>query len=151
MTVCEKDNLPECLYHDIASLFYPTIHRKIVLVDTSDHIEVHVSKDANCDDISELRKEVFGAIIKVFDVMHITDSVSPAVLCPCEGVDRPHTASLGEVHSKKYLLCSESEWREKPQDKYAIWFGDKASQTGELITYYMFLRWYYLSKLVILC
>ena len=142
---------PECLYHNIASLFCPKIYRKVVLVDTADHIEVHVSKAADCDDIFELRKEVFGAIRKVFDIMYITDSVSPAVLCPCKEVDRPHTASLGVIHSKKYLLCSESGWREKPQDKYIIWFGDKASQTGEFITYYMFLRWYYLSKLVILC
>ena len=131
--VCEKDNLPECLYHNIASLFCPTIHRKIVLVDRACHIEVHVSKAANCDDIFELRKEVFGAIRKVFDIMHITDSVSPAALCLCEGVDRPHTASLGVVHCKKYLLCSESEWKKEPPDRYTIWFGDEASQTGKLI------------------
>ena len=148
--VSEKDNLPECLYHNIASLIYPTIHRKIVLVDRACHIEVHVSKAANCNEIFELRKEVFGAIKMVFDIMHITDSVSPAVLCPCEEVDRPHTASLEVVLSEKYLLCSESEWKEEPPDIYAIWFGDEASQTGELI-YYMFLRCMVVSKFVMLC
>ena len=133
--VSEKDNLPECFYRNIASLFCPKIHRKIVLVDTANHIEFHVSKAANCDDIFELHKEVFGAIRKVFDIMHITDSVSPAVLCPCKEVYRPHTASLGVVHSKKYLLCSESEYRYnfRCDYRYPIWCGDKSSQTGKLI------------------
>ena len=140
--VSEKDNLPECLYHDIALLFCLTIHRKIVLVDTANHIEVHVSKTANCDDIFELREEIFEAVKKVFDIMHITDPVSPAVLCPCKEVDQPHTASLGKVHSKKYLLCSESEWKEEPEDRYTIWFGDKPSQTGKFRFICSSIRWY---------
>ena len=129
------DDSPECLYHNIASLFCPTVFSNVMLVDRIDHIEVYVDEDASYSDLSKVRKEVFGAIQNVFDIMHITDSgiaVSPAFLCPCQKVCRIHTASIGEVNSKKYLLCSEKKWKGEPQDKYTMWFGDKPSQAGKL-------------------
>ena len=135
---CKDDNSPECLAHNIASLFCPTVYVKVVLVNTSDHIEVYVDEDANFHDLPDVREEIFGAITKVFDIMHITDSeieVLPAFLCPCKKVRQPHMASLGEVKSKKYLLCSKKKWKGEPSDKYTIWFGDKPSQTGKLIMF----------------
>ena len=135
----KEDDSPECLYRNIASLFCPTLYLKVVLVDTADHIEVYVDEDANCHDLPDVRKEIFGAIRKVFDIMHITDSeieVSPAFLCPCKKVRQPHMASLGEVKSQKYLLCSKKKWKGKPQDKYTVWLDDKSSQAsacGKLI------------------
>ena len=136
---CKDDNSPECLAHNIVSLFCPTVFLKVVLVDTSDHIEVYVDEDANSDYLPDVRKEIFGAITKVFDIMHITDSeieVSPAFLCPCKKIHQPHMASLGEVKSERFLLCSKKKWKEKPQDKYTMWLDDKlspASACGKLI------------------
>ena len=127
------DDSPECLYCNIASLFCPTLYLKVVLVDTADHIEVYVDEDVDCLHLRKVREEVFGAIRTV---SYITDSeieVSPAVLCPCQKVSRPHTASLGEVCSKEYLLCSRKQWKGEPQEKYAMWFGEKQSQSGKLI------------------
>ena len=131
----DDDDLPECLAHNIASLVCPTptVYLKIVLVDTADYLVVHVNKAVN---LPQVRKEIFEAITKVFDIMHITDSeieVSPAFLCPCKEVGRPHTASLDEVDSKQYLDCSKKKWKGEAQDKYTMWFGDKPSQTGKLI------------------
>ena len=128
------DDSPECLAHNIAMLACPTPtdYLKIVLVDTADYIEVHVNKAEN---LPQVRKEIFGAITKVFDIMRITDSeieVSPAFLCPCEEVSRPHMVSLDEVDSKQYLDCSKKKWKGEAQDKYTILFGDELSQTGKL-------------------
>ena len=139
----DDDDSPECLAHNIAMLVCPTPtdYLKIVLVDTADYIEVHVNKAAN---LPQVRKEIFGAITKVFDIMHITNSgieVSPAFLCPCKKVGRPHTASLDEVDSKQYLDCSKKKWKGEAHDKYTMWFGGKPSQTGKLIVmiYYCIL------------
>ena len=135
----KDDNSPECLARNIASLFCPTVYLKVVLVDTSDRIEVYVNDDAKFHDLPDVREEIFRAITNVFDIMHITDSeieVSPAFLCPCKKVRQPHIASLGEVRSEKYLLCSKKKWKGKPQDKYTMWLGDKsspASACGKLI------------------
>ena len=133
-----EDDSPECLAHNIASLFCPTVYVKVVLVDTADHIEAYVDEDANCHDLPNIREEIFGAIRKVFDIMHITDSeieVSPAFLCPCKKLCQPHMASLGEIKSEKYLLCSKRKWKGKPQDKYTMWLDDispQASACGKL-------------------
>ena len=131
----DDDDSPECLAHNIASLVCPTptVYLNIVLVDTADYLVVHVNKAKN---LPQVRKEIFGAVTKVFDIMHITDSeieVSPAFLCPCKEVGRPHIASLDEVDSKQYLDCSKKRWKGEAQDKYTVWFGDKPSQTGKLI------------------
>ena len=137
-----EDDSPECLAHNIASLFCPTVYVKVVLVDTADHIEVYVDEDASCHDLPNVREEIFRAITKVFDIMHITDSeikVSPAFLCPCKKVRQPHLASLGEVKSKKYLLCSKKKWKGEPSDKYIMWLGNKLSPTGKLIIVSLYL------------
>ena len=129
------DDSPKCLAHNIASLVCPTPtdYLNIVLVDTADYLVVHVDIAKY---LPQVRNEIFGAIAKVFDIMHITDSeieVSPAFLCPCKKVGRPHTASLDEVDSKQILDCSKKRWKGEAQDKYTMWFGDKPSQTGKLI------------------
>ena len=131
----DDDDSPECLANNIALLVCPTltVYLEVVLVDTADYIEVHVNKAAN---LPHVRKEIFGAIAKVFDIMHITDSeieVSPAFWCPCKKVRQPHTASLDKVDSKQYLDCSKKKWKGEAQDKYTMWFGDKPSEAGKLI------------------
>ena len=65
----------------------------------ADHIEVYVDEDANSHDLPDVREEIFGAITKVFDIMHITDSeieVSPAFLCPCKKYINPIWLLLGK-------------------------------------------------------
>ena len=117
------NHFPECLANNIVSLLCrtPTACLKVVLVDTAHYIEVHVNKAEN---LHQVREEILRAITRVIKVMYISDcEVSPAFLCPCKEVDRPHTASLGKVDSKHYLLCSKSGWKGEPQDKHIIWTG----------------------------
>ena len=127
----DDDDSPECLANNIVMLACPTptVYLKVVLVDTADYIEVHVNEAEN---LSQVREEIFGAITKFMHITHSVIEVSPAFLCPCKKVHQPHMAFLGEVKSKKYLLCSERKWKGEAQDKYTMWFGDKPSQTGEL-------------------
>ena len=133
----DDDDSPECLAHNIAMLVCPTptAYLKVVLVDTGDYIEVHANEAAN---LPQVRKEIFEAITKVFDITDSEIEVSLAFLCPCKRVGRSHTASLDE---RNYLDCSKKKWKGEAQDKYTMWFGDKPSQTGKFINDlpYMFL------------
>ena len=127
-----EDNSPECLARNIASLFCPTdvLLLKVVLVDSSDHIEVYV--DADKDVLPELRQKILGAIGKVLDIMHLSEiDALPAVLCPCKKVYQSHPASLIEVKSKKFLYCPKTKQKVgTAHEKHVMWFGDNPLQNG---------------------
>ena len=69
-----EDGSPECLAHNVVSLYDPDLPVKIVLVDSTHHLEIHVDTedidgDLYSDICSQVCETVFGAINKVF---HIT-------------------------------------------------------------------------------
>jgi hypothetical protein len=96
------------------SLFDPELSVKIVLVDSTRHITVHIDEDDReflPEISSQVRETVFGAVKKVFDVMMLTEiEVSPAVLCPCSESSEAHCASYCARHleqkTKHVLHCS---------------------------------------------
>ena len=100
-----EDNSPECLAHNIVLLCCSPHLLKVVLVDSSDHIEIYV------EDLPEtFHQEIFGAIRKVLDIMHLTEiKIIPAVLCPCKKVSQSHPASLIQVKSEKLLYCPKTK------------------------------------------
>ena len=111
-----EDGSPECLAHNVVSLYDPNLPVKIVLVDSTHHLEIHVYAEEDIDgdlysDIcSQVRETVFGAIDKVFDIMQLTDiEVSPAFLCPCRKVSEAHSASVYRVKARQFLRCSRTE------------------------------------------
>ena len=111
-----EDGSPECLAHNIVSLYDPDLPVKIVLVDSTHHLEIHVDAEEDIDDdlysdiCSQVRETVFSAIDKVFDIMRLTDiEVSPAFLCPCRKVSEAHSASVYRVKARQFLRCSRTE------------------------------------------
>ena len=112
--VCRKadDGTPECLAHNISSLFDPDLPVTIVLVDANLQIEVYLKSDEEDRDIlpeicSKVVETVFGAIHKVFDVMRLTEiEISPAVLCPCQDISVAHSACHYTALKRDYLRCS---------------------------------------------
>ena len=130
-----EDNSPECLAHNIASLFCPTdtLLLKVVLVDFSDHIEVCADEDV-LNMLPEIRENLLRAIRKVLESMHLTEiDVLPAVLCPCKKVSQSHPASLIEVNSEKFLYCPKTKFKKTAHEKYIMWFGDNPLENGKLM------------------
>ena len=111
-----ENSSPECLAHNIVSLYDPSLPIKIVLVDSTHHLEIHVDTEEDIDDdlysdiCSQVRERVFNAIDKVFHIMQLTDiEVSPAFLCPCKKVSEAHSASIYRVKARQFLRCSRTE------------------------------------------
>ena len=122
----EKEGYPpKCLAHNIVSLRNPDLVN-VVLVDRTQHIEIHVETDLSMLDslsttCSEIHTTVFGAIEKVFAIMHLKIKLSPAVVCSCK--EECHHATFVKLRtSDKYCLdCSGK--RLKPSDKDLLWMG----------------------------
>ena len=127
--VCRKDNgTPECLAHNIASLYDDNLPVKIILVDVARHIEVYIDSDEeDCDILPQICSQVcqivFGAIWKVFDVMRLTEiEVSPAVLCPCKEIAEAHPAYHFTAVSKNFLRCSKTGSRAgRADNQHMMW------------------------------
>ena len=127
--ICRNDNgTPECLAHNIASLYDNNLPVKIILVDVARHIEVYIDSDEEDRDIlpqicSQVCQTVFRAIKKVFDVMRLTEiEVSPAVLCPCKEIAEAHPALHFAALNKNYLRCSKTESRAgRADNQHMMW------------------------------
>ena len=105
---------PECLAHNIASLFDPDLPVTIVLVDANHQIEVYLESKLDVRKIlpgicSKVVETVFGAVHKVFDVMRLTEiEISPAVLCPCQDKSVAHSACHYTTLKIDFLRCSKT-------------------------------------------
>ena len=103
---------PKCLAHNIASLYIPDLLVYITLVDHTQFIKIHVSSDLSFNDLPPnscylIYTTVFGAIEKVYDIMHLDPDlikISPAVVCSCQ--PNSHFANFKKIQGKYYLKCS---------------------------------------------
>ena len=124
----DDDGTPECLAHNVASLFDPDLPVTIVLVDANRQIEVYLTSDEEDRDIlpeicSKVVETVFGAIHKVFDVMRLAEiEISPAVLCPCQDKSVAHSACHYTALNRDYLRCSKTGGSVgKAQAQHMMW------------------------------
>lgn len=132
-----EDSSPECLAHNIVSLYDPVLPVKIVLVDLTYHLEIHIKSEEQLDrDIfpeicSQVRNTIFGAIIKVFDAMKLTEiEVSPTFLCPCQKVSEAHSASVYRLKTRQFLRCSRTQSSVgEVQWSHTAWLRDDVPQT----------------------
>ena len=122
------DGTPECLAHNVTSLFDPDLPVTIVVVDANRQIEVYLESDEEDRDIlpeicSKVVETVFGAIHKVFDVIRLTEiEISPAVLCPCQDKSVTHSAYHYTALKRDYLRCSKTNARVgKAQAQHMMW------------------------------
>ena len=129
---------PECLAHNMVSLFKPQTPGQIVLVDVGHSFQIHINADKDTDrkDFPEIcfqvKETIFTAISQVFDRLNLAGiKVFPAFPCPCsaeelfpehkpskEGVSeketsprepRTHSASAYLFKNKWFLHCSKTE------------------------------------------
>ena len=117
---------PECLAHNVVSLYSPTLPVQIVLLDAANHVEIHIHAKKKIeqqllpDICTEVRDTVLAAIRDVFDTMQLIGiGVTPAFPCPCSTV---HSASVYKFRSKRFLRCSKTGASEgQAEGKHIIW------------------------------
>ena len=138
-----EDRTPNCLAHNIASLHDPQLHVDVLLVDFTQHLQVHVSCDLGIHRLhpntcSLVLTNVLGAIEKVFEIMCLDGDnmvISPAVVCPCTKVKEKHFACF----TSEYLLrCFRSI--SIPDEKQMLWMGNERANTEPTLPQLMRLK-----------
>ena len=120
---------PDCLAHNVVSLYGPNWPVQIVLLDAANHVEIHihakkkVKQELLPDICTEVRDTVLAAIRDVFDTMQLTGiDVTPAFLCPCSTVSESHSASVYTFRSELFLRCSKTGTSEgEAEGKHIMW------------------------------
>ena len=141
-----EDGTPNCLAHNIASLYDPQLLVDVLLVDFTQHLQVHVSSDLGIHRLptntcSLVLTTVLGAIEKVFEIMRLGGDkmgISPAVLCPCTKVKEKHFACFTRRDSKYFLRCSQTT--SEPDDKQMLWMGNEMANTKPTLPQLMRLK-----------
>ena len=108
---------PECLAHNVVSLYDPKLPVQIVVMDATNHLQIHIRPEEGSDSnvfpkvCFHIRETVFSAIPKVFDTLQLTGiEISPAFLCSCSQSSEPHSASpYKSLDSKWHLRCSKTK------------------------------------------
>ena len=122
------DGTRECLAHNIAYLRAPNLPIKIVLIEQTEYLEIHITASISiaCSAssiCSQVRTAIFNAISKVFEVMQLTEiNISSAVFCPCHTVHKSHLATFSTYANQlQFLLCSQSKSEVEPDSKHLLW------------------------------
>ena len=108
---------PECLAHNLVSLYDPKLPVQIVVMDATNHLQIHIRLEEDSDSnifpkvCFHIRETVFSAIPKVFDTLQLTGiEIFPAFLCSCSQSSEPHSASpYKSLDSKWHLRCSKTK------------------------------------------
>ena len=124
-----KNGSPECLAHNVVSLYDPQLPVQIILVDMANHIEIHIRAKEEINKCLfpsicvHIREAVFAAVTEVFDTMHLAEmEISPAFLCSCGEFSESHSASTFQFQSEMFLRCSRAnETIESAQQKHKMW------------------------------
>ena len=124
-----EDGSPECLAHNVVSLYDPQLPVQIVVVDMTNHIEIHIRAKEGINKCLfpsicvHTREAVFAAVTEVFNTMHLAEmEISPAFLCSCGKFPESHSASTFQFQSEMFLRCSRAnETIESAQQKHQMW------------------------------
>ena len=124
-----KDGSPECLAHNVVSLYDPQLPVQIILVDMANHLEIHIRAKEGINTYLfpsicvHIREAVFAAVTEVFDTMHLAEmEISAAFLCSCGNFSESHSASTFQFQSEMFLRCSRAnETIESAQQKHTMW------------------------------
>ena len=131
------DGTRECLAHNIAYLRAPNLPIKIVLIEQTEYLEIHITASISiaCSAssiCSQVRTTIFNAIGKVFEIMQLTEiKISSAVFCPCHTVHKSHLATFSTYANQlQFLLCSQSKSEVEPDSKHLLWVRNDVTLQG---------------------
>ena len=131
------DGSPECLAHNIVSLYKPQMPGQIILVDMGHSIQIHIKVNKDTDpshfpDICfQVRETVFTAIEQVFEILHLSKiEISCAFICPCSREPHNHSASVYQFKSQWMLNCSIVEKDVgAAEKKHIMWLDTSVTET----------------------
>ena len=123
------DGSPQCLAHNVISLYKPQTPGQIVLVDMGHSFHVHIrpSKGLDQNDMTKICSQVKDTIITAVKVVFARLSLtkiesSAAFICGCEKKPLSHPASSFFFNSKWLLRCSLHEQHVDPAtDCHLMW------------------------------
>ena len=131
------DGSPECLAHNIVSLYKPQMPGQIILVDMGHSIQIHINVNKDTDPSHfphicfQVRETVFTAIEQVFEILHLSKiEISRAFICPCSREPHNHSASVYQFKSQWMLNCSivESDVG-AAEKKHIMWLDTSLTET----------------------
>ena len=134
-----EDGSPQCLAHNIVTLFDPILPAEVTYVNATRHFELHVKarNQKSYKKVFNTRNTVFSAINATFKVMKLDGiTIADAFLCPCDISTKKnhaakHAAKLCCPDSDMYLKCTitgSAGW--KIDDTHKAWLQDK--NTGKI-------------------
>ena len=121
---------PQCLAHNVASLYTPQTPGQVVLADMGHSLQVHIKTDRDIKPkpfpgiCFHVKETILAAIKHVFELLNLAGiEASSAFVCPCLGVPHSHTASAYLFHSQWLLRCSVTgNSAGAAENKHKVWF-----------------------------
>jgi GTPase SAR1 family protein len=129
-TICtdDKDENPECLYHDIAMLHPNEMSSRVTLVNKTEYFEAYIDpKENECANLRKVRREIHDATEKVIRTMNMEKlTVAEGFDCTCEVKEKRHTQYF---KPPKTYICKfgnkdtpENVWIEKGMSSWCCWY-----------------------------
>ena len=104
---------PQCLAHNVVSLYTSQTPGQVVLADMGHSLQVHIKINGGIKPNSypgicfHIKETILAAIKHVFELLNLAGiEVSSAFVCPCLGVPHCHTACAYLFQSQWLLRCS---------------------------------------------
>ena len=104
---------PQCLAHNVVSLYTPQTPGQVVLADMGHSLQVHIKTNGGIKPKSfpgicfHVKETILAAIKHIFELLNLAGiEASSAFVCPCLVVPHSHTASAYLFQSQWLLRCS---------------------------------------------
>ena len=130
---------PQCLAHNVVSLYTPQTPGQVVLADMGHSLQVHIKTDSDIKPkcfpgiCFHVKETIFAAIKHVFELLNLAGiEVSLAFVCPCSGVPYSHTASAFLFQSQWRLRCSVTgNSAGAAENKHQVWLEAPVVEQGK--------------------
>ena len=130
---------PQCLAHNVVSLYTPQTPGQVVLADMGHSLQVHIKTNGGIKPKSfpgicfHVKETILAAIKHVFELLSLAGiEVSSAFVCPCLGVPHSHTASAYLFQSQWLLRCSVTgNSAGAAENKHQVWFEAPVVEQGK--------------------
>ena len=121
---------PQCLAHNVVSLYTPQTPGQVVLADMGHNLQVHIKTNGDIKPkffpgiCFHVKETILAAIKQVFELLNLAEiEASSAFVCPCLGVLHSHTASAYLFQSQWLLHCSVTgNSSGVAENKHKVWF-----------------------------
>ena len=131
------DGSPQCLSHNVVSLYKPQTPGQIVLFDMGHSFQVHIkpSKGLDRNDMTKIcfqvKETILTGIKQVFDRLNLSGiEATPAFICHCGVKPLSHSASPSLFNSKWLLSCSlTGESIGTASEHHMMWLDTPATET----------------------